>query len=152
MKFSADDFRRRYADMPDLELLSLRRDELSLTARQVYDAEMLRRGMDPAPAETASPGREKAPPELPAEPDPGMDAAAEQQEDEDLAPAAVYRSRSEAKDARERLQEAFIPTFLENDEMAADWTPSSALGSFRLLVPASYLAQAREILALPAIE
>jgi len=66
-----------------------------------------------------------------------LDADADQQEEEELAPAGIFRTRAEAKAARERLQAAFVPTFLENDD-----------GRFRLLVPGSYLALAREVLKL----
>jgi hypothetical protein len=39
MKFSADDFKRIYAEMPDEELRSLVRAELTEVARQCYDDE-----------------------------------------------------------------------------------------------------------------
>ena len=42
MKFSAEDFRRLYAEMPDEELRSLVRDELSEVARPRYDEELKR--------------------------------------------------------------------------------------------------------------
>lgn len=151
MKFTADDYRRGYAAMDDLELLSLRRDELSDIARQCYDVEIARRGIDAPPPEVSIPHADQVEESeaLPAEPEPGTGEDADEREEEELAPAGIFRKRGDAHAARERLQSAFIPTFLENDGLAGEWTPRSASGSFRLLVPASYLAQARDILSAP---
>jgi len=144
MKFSADDFKRLYAEMPDEELRSLAREELTEVARQCYDYELKRRGLEAKP-----PRRAIQPVVVPEEPerivpqseDPleeAIHAEVEQEEEEDLAPAAIFTSREEAKAARGRLQSAAIPAFLENDTQAA--------GGFRLLVAASYVDQAREVL------
>jgi hypothetical protein len=62
----------------------------------------------------------------------------EREEEEDLAPAAIFTSREEAKAAKGRLQSAAIPAFLEDDTLAG--------GGFRLLVAVSYVDQAREVL------
>jgi Putative prokaryotic signal transducing protein len=146
MKFTANDYRQSYSGMSDLELLSLRRDELSEEARQCYDVEMAKRGID-APADAAellpyevADSGEPAVPEL-------ADADAEQREEEELAPAGIFKRRGDAQAARTRLQSAFIPTFLEDDSLAAEWAGANPSGSFRLLVPASYLDKAREVLA-----
>jgi hypothetical protein len=92
MKFTAVDFTRLYADMPDDELRSLVREELSEVARPCYDAELARRGLlaakprravqpvaVPDEAEAVAPESEDVPEE-----------AVEQEEEEDLAPAAVF--------------------------------------------------------------
>ena len=170
MKFSADDFRRRYTDMPDAELLSLDRRELGDIARQCYDVERARRGFEPVAEGPEAPQQQLEPAEeAPAEPEPGLDADADQQEEEELAPAAIFRTRAEAKAARERLQAAFVPPSEKLAQNGASRAASSAEflscmaaregaplcallenddGRFRLLVPGSYLAQAREVLKL----
>ena len=136
VKLGADDFKLLYASMPDEELLSLARDELNPVARECYDAEMLRRSLTLA---EFHPEVERA--MTPAE-DPEEVAVipADEQEEEDLAAAALFPSREEAKAARGMVQAAGIPAFLENDSPAG----------YRLLVPASYVEQAREILSVPA--
>lgn len=140
MKFSADDFKRLYAEMPDEELRSLDRAELTDLARQCYDAELARRGLSAArprrlvqpivaveQPETMAPASEEV-----------SEAAVEREEEEDLAPAALFTSREEAKAARALLQSASVPAFLEDDTQSG--------GGFRLLVAASYVNQAREVL------
>jgi hypothetical protein len=139
MKFSADDFRTLYAEMPDEELRSLVRTELSDVARPCYDAELARRGLQAKPVArrpvqpiaTHAEPVEEAPEETAAE-------EVEREEEEDLAPAAIFSVREEAKAARALLQSAAIPAFLEDD--------GEASGGFRLLVAASYVGQAREVL------
>jgi hypothetical protein len=143
MKFSTDDFKHLYAEMPDDELRSLVRAELSDVARPCYDAELARRGLAVAP-----PRRPIQPlvvaedPEEPGENAPvageQLEEAAEQEEEEDLAPAAMFRSREEAKAAKAVLQSAAIPAFVEDDTLGG--------GGFRLLVAASYVDQAHEAL------
>ena len=50
MKVTAEDVQRRYASLPDEELLLLNRDDLTELARPCYDAELRRRGlMEPEP-------------------------------------------------------------------------------------------------------
>jgi hypothetical protein len=140
MKFSTDDFKRLYAEMPEEELRSLAREELTEAARQCYDTELKRRGL------TATPPRRtmqpvvvaEEPQEIAPEAEDPLEEAIEEQEEEDLAPAAIFKSREEAKAAKAMLQSAAIPAFLEDDTLAA--------GGFRLLVAASYAEQAREAL------
>jgi len=144
MRFSADDFKHLYEEMPDEELRSLDRNELNEVARQCFDAEMARRGFKKVEA------RRPAPPvaavEPPAEfvrerPRPLDDAAVEEvdaEADEDLAAAAVFDSREKAKAARARLQSAALPAFLEDDTASG--------GGFRLLVAVSYVEEARQVL------
>jgi len=142
MKFSADDFKRLYAEMPDEELRSLVRGELSEVARPCYDAELARRGLS-----AASPRRTVQPVVVPESPEPVapeseevLEAAVEQEEEEDLAPAAIFTSREEAKAAKARLQAAAIPAFLEDDTVSS--------GGFRLLVAGSDVKQAHETLGI----
>jgi hypothetical protein len=140
MKFSADDFKRIYAEMPDEELRSLVRAELTEVARQCYDAELQRRGLPAAPAWRASPPA--AAPKEPEEIAPVLEEvsaeAVQEQEEEDLAPAAIFTSREEAKTGRALLQSFAIPAFLEDDTLAS--------GGFRLLVAVSNADQARQAL------
>jgi len=140
MKFSVDDFKRLYAEMPDEELRSLDRNELTEVARQCYDAELARRGL-PAEATRRTP-QPIAAPEAPWETalasEDVPEAVVAREEEEDLAPAAIFTSRDDAKAARALLQSAAIPAFLEDDTLAG--------GGFRLLVAASYVAQAHEVL------
>ena len=144
MKFSADDFKRLYAEMPDEELRSLVREELTDVARPCYDAELARRRLPATPPRpalrpvvVAARPQEIAPePEDP--PEEAIQEEVERDEEEDLSPAAIFTSREEAKAARAVLQSAAIPAFLEDDTTAG--------GGFRLLVAASYVEQAREAL------
>jgi hypothetical protein len=46
VKVSADDFRKRYGDMPDGVLLALDRNDLVDRARECYDEEIARRGLE----------------------------------------------------------------------------------------------------------
>ncbi len=144
MKFSADDFKRLYAEMPDEELRSLVREELTEVARPCYDTELARRRLPATPPRrTIQPAAAVAPTEeiAPESEDPqeaAILADVEREEEEDLSPAAIFASREEAKTARAVLQSAAIPAFLEDDTTAG--------GGFRLLVAASYVEQAREAL------
>jgi hypothetical protein len=141
MKFSADEFKRLYAEMPDEELRSLVRGELTEVAQQCYDAELARRGLQATPLRrTIQPiVAAREPEDIAPESEEVLEQTIEQEEEEDLAPAAIFPSREEAKAAKVLLQSAAIPAFVEDDTLAA--------GGFRLLVAASYVEQAREVLA-----
>jgi hypothetical protein len=141
MKFSADEFKRLYAEMPDEELRSLVRGELTDVAQQCYDAELARRGLKATPLRrTIQPiVAAREPEDIAPESEEVLEQTIEQEEEEDLAPAAIFPSREEAKAAKVLLQSAAIPAFVEDDTLAA--------GGFRLLVAASYVEQAREVLA-----
>ena len=150
MRFSGQDFTEQYRGMSDSELLALERTELNEVARQCYDGELARRGLT---LETAPPPAEE-PESLPGDLPPDGDVMLEQPPgeavEEDLAPAAIYASRNEAQAARGLLQAAAIPAFLENAALGTDGAPRNPLGDWRLLVPASYLDEARELLSPPA--
>ena len=119
MEIDPDEFRRRYAELSDEGLLSIDREELTELARQYYDAEVALRGL-------------RSEPTNPMEGDP----------EEVLVPAATFLSLNEANLGRGLLQSADIPAFLEN-ELTSAWTGA---GGLRVMVPASYLEQAKEIL------
>jgi hypothetical protein len=140
MKFSADEFKRLYAEMPDEELRSLVRGELTDVAQQCYDAELARRGLQATPLRrTIQPiVAAREPEDIAPESEEVLEQTIEQEEEEDLAPAAIFPSREEAKAAKVLLQSAAIPAFVEDDTLAA--------GGFRLLVAASYVDGAHEVL------
>jgi len=142
MKFTADDFKHLYAEMPDEELRSLVREELSEVARPVYDAELARRGLTarrlPVQPIVTHDEPAAAAPEWDEPSEEAAEEDVEREEEEDLAPAAIFSGREEAKAARALLQAAAIPAFMEDDTEAG--------GGFRLLVAASDVEQAREAL------
>ena len=141
MKFSADDFRRLYAEMPDEELRSLVKEELTAVARQCYDEEVKRRGLPAAGAVRRAVRPVPRPAVVAPEPEPMQPVDPEetdQEAEEDLAAAGIFSSREEARAAKARLQSSAIPAFLEDDTHAG--------GGFRLLVAISYVAEAREVL------
>ena len=118
-----DDFRRRYAELSDEALLELERDDLIDLARDCYDAELARRGLR---------RNSSSPP------------ATEVQDYGELVEAAIFSSASEADLARALLKSANIPCYLENELGGKDYL--RAIEGFRLVVPASLLESAREIL------
>jgi len=125
LQIEPDEFRRRYAELSDDALLAIDRKDLTDVARGYYDAEVGLRGID-SPVASGQP-----------EPSP----------DPELVPAATFLSAHEAELGRELLRGADIPAYLEN-ELTATWTGA---GGLRLMVPASFLEQAKEILEAPPI-
>jgi Putative prokaryotic signal transducing protein len=114
------ELRQRYADLSDGGLLSIDRSDLTELARQYYDAEVCGRGLQNDPAITAE----------------------ETTEGEKLVPVATFVSFEEANLGRALLESADIPATFEN-ELSPTWT---GVGGLRLMVPASFLDQAEEIL------
>jgi hypothetical protein len=97
----------------------VKREELVDVARECYDAEVARRGLESEAAGAVEDDR----------------AAGEVA---DLVEVAAFPSGQEANLARTLLDSAAIPCFLESERVALDGA--------RLLVPAAYLEQAREVL------
>ena len=132
MHAMADDFRSRYDSLSDEALLAENREELVDLARECLDGEMARRGLappatepEPKPAENLAPGDE-------------------------LVPVADFLSREEGDLARGLLESAGIPCgHASGQTTGTDW---SMTGSLRLLVPARFLDQARELLESPVSE
>jgi len=124
MEVTPDDFRKHFELLSDAALLDINRDELVESAKQCYDAEVARRGMN-GPAEEL-PAAEPAPT---AEPEGGP-----------MVLIATYIIPEEASFARGLLQSAQIPFLMENE--------LAPLGGFQiqLMVPRDYEADAREIL------
>jgi PhnB protein len=116
MKVSAEDFRRQYAGLSDEALLDIDRRELVDLARQCYDQELARRNLK---------GTAPAPA--------AVHAPQAHEEPGDLAVVRTYQNAEEAKLAREMLRGAGIRAHL-------------ATGGLALLVPASTLEEAHELL------
>ena len=125
MKVDENDFRQRYAELSDEGLLSIDPEELVDSARPCYDEELARRGLQ-------------------AEHDVGEDPG---DLDDELVSAATFLFPDEAGIARALLRSAEILCYLANEHtLTAVWTWSYALGGLRLMVPASRLEHAQEIL------
>jgi hypothetical protein len=123
LEIDPEEVRRGYAELSDEGLLSINREDLTELAQPCYDAEVASRGLhsESAKQPEASPNAR-----------PG----------EDLVPVATFLALHEADLGRALLQSADIPAYLEN-ELSSAWTGS---GGLRLMVPASFLEQAQEIL------
>lgn len=125
MEVSLDDFRRHFELLSDAALLETNREELVESARECYDEEVARRGLNsPSEEETAAEP-------VPHQANPG----------EELVAIATFNIPDDANLARGLLQSAEIPYHLENEYLA--------LGAFqlRLLVPAAFEQEALEVLA-----
>jgi Putative prokaryotic signal transducing protein len=118
LQIEPEEFRRQYAELSDEGLLSINRSDLTELARQYYDAEVAQRRLHSD------------------SPDPTETATP----DEELVVAETFLSLTEARLGRGLLRSAGIPVYLDN-ELTSRWT-----GGLRLLVPASFLEQAKEIL------
>lgn len=125
MQISLDDFRRHFELLSDEALLETNREELVDTAKQCYDLEIARRGLNQTHAET---GEGEAP------------AVAEVSNDERLVEIAQFIIPDEANLARGLLESAGIPYSMNNE-----YSPLGGI-DLRLLVPASYEEQALEVL------
>jgi Putative prokaryotic signal transducing protein len=124
MEVSLDDFRRHFELLSDAALLETNREELIDAARECFDEEVARRGLNSTGEEEAA--AETAPqPTNPAE---------------ELVVIATFSIPEDANLARGLLRSAEIPFHLENEYVA--------LGGFqlRLLVPAAFEEEAREVL------
>lgn len=120
MEIDPETFRQQYDELSDEALLSINRNDLIELAQQCYDAEVAHRGLQP---EQASPD--------------------EAHEEEALVPIASFVLLEEANLGRALLRSADIPASLDN-ELTAKWT--GAGGGLRLMVPTSFVKQAKEIL------
>ncbi|MBZ5619606.1 MAG: DUF2007 domain-containing protein [Acidobacteriia bacterium] len=131
MDVTTDDFRRHYAELSDAGLLSVNREQLSDTARQVYDAEVAGRGLK-IEAQPESP---------PVAPD------HEKHPDEELVQIATFAFPNDAKFARAELEAEGIPCYMGNERtLDVDWFLTNVLGGYKLSVPAADAERARAIL------
>lgn len=125
MKVDESDFRRRYAELSDEGLLSIHREELVDAARQCYDEELARRGLQREQEAGQEPG----------------------DIEDEFVSAATFLFPDEAGVARALLRSVDILCYLENEHtLSAVWTWSVALGWFRLMVPRSRIELVHEIL------
>jgi hypothetical protein len=119
LEISPDTFRQQYDELSDEALLSIDRKDLIEVAREYYDAEVARRGLQ----------SEEATPEA-------ADAK------EALVTVETFLSLEEAGLGRALLRSAEIPAYLENELTSY----ATGAGGLRLMVPPAYLEQAKEIL------
>lgn len=134
MKVTAEDFRRRYADLSDEGLLAIDPNDLTDVARKVYDEELARRGLA---EEARAPEAKALAEELPLPPD--------------LVPLAKFNSVEDAEAARAMLEDEGITARLETDfpHLVSDDDPDSGC---RLLISPDERAAALEILFPPISE
>jgi hypothetical protein len=124
-----EDFRQHFEVLSDATLLSTNRDDLVEAAQTVYDQEIARRGLDkPAVADHA---------EHASEADDAAPVEAEQTT-EALVSVGSFTIIDEARLARGLLHDAGIPCGLATDK--------AALGILELMVPASHMEAALEVL------
>lgn len=125
MQISLEDFRRHFEILSDDALLATNREDLVDMAKQCYDVEVARRGLN-APSGEAVEGEAPTP----------EDAAA----DDHFVEIANFNIPDEANFARGLLESAGIPYSLQNE-----YSPLGGI-DLRLMVPASLEEQALEIL------
>jgi len=125
VKLTSEDYQRHYRTLSDGELLDIDRRELVDAARVAYDHEIDRRGL-------ATPTIERP------------DRIEEYGVVGELVEAGVFSSLEEANVARGILESAEIP--VELDRGSARVTGPATPGSLRLMVPASCVEEARDLL------
>lgn len=133
MKITADDFRKRYAEMADAELLSLDRSELVDVARECYDKEIAKRRLHRRSAAPVDPED--------GEPDAGLPDADE--EIEEPVSAGLFRYPEAATMARALLRSEQIPCFLDAEHLV--YLEVGRMGA-HVMVPSAFLDRARELL------
>jgi hypothetical protein len=133
MKLTAEDYRQSYRALSDEEFLAINRDELVEVARRCYDAELKRRQLEsPVPTEE-TPEQDEGPRETPPMP-----------EGEEVVQAALVTSLERATYAQQMLMDADIPCEINQ----RPYIPFRyAHGAIALMVPASCVEMARELLA-----
>ncbi len=135
MQVDPEDFRRRFEDLSDDALLAVNRGELVSVAQHLLDAELEKRGLA-----AVAPGAETAGEAV---------AEASPNPTEELAVADEFTSDQELAFARSLLRSADIPCYTDADFAVG---AMGSTGGLRLLVPASLLEQAQEILDAPLSE
>ncbi|HEV8040430.1 MAG TPA: DUF2007 domain-containing protein [Bryobacteraceae bacterium] len=118
LEIDPEQLRRQYAELSDEGLLSIDRNDLTELAQHCYDAEVASRGFDTESSQEA------------------------EQPDEELVLVETFLSAEDANLGRALLHSAEIPAYLEN-ELSSAWTGA---GGLRLMVPTSFLEQAKEVL------
>ncbi len=140
MKIDLGELQRHYSSLTDRALLALRREDLTDSAQQVYDAEIASRGLRSRVI------RKDAEPEHHDLIEEDLDDLGETHhlsiEDvpwaSDAVPVHVFQYAPEAEDARNILEEAGIPCALAGEDTQAF--------RFNLMVPKASLADAERML------
>ena len=129
MHGNTEEFKRKFRELTDDALLEVDRGDLIESARQCYDEELASRSLTPPQPEPAEPAAPSGPVD-------------------ELVPVGVFLYAQDANIAQSVLESAEIPCF-QPDRRTLDVDPALAvpLGGRRLLVPASRVEQARELLA-----
>jgi hypothetical protein len=127
VKGKAEDFRRFYADLSDEALSTLDTADLTDLARQCYEAEMAARQLVHAAPLVQAPTEEL---------EPALD--------EELVVASIYLHLGDALFARSLLEAEGVPAHLANEYGGLR---TAGIDGLRLMVPASMLDQAREVLS-----
>jgi hypothetical protein len=124
VEVSLEDFRRHFEILSDEALLATNREELVEIARDCYDEEVSRRGLDSGEAEATE--------ELSEQPADVVD---------EMVLIATFGYPEEANMARGLLESASIPSQIRNE--------LAAVGGFeaKLMVPASFEEHALEVLS-----
>jgi hypothetical protein len=119
LDIAPETFRQQYEELTDEALLSINRNDLIEIAQQYYDAEVGRRGLHL-----------------------DQPAVLEAKPEDAMVPVGTFLSLEEASLGGALLRSADIPAYLES-ELTSTWTGP---GGLRLVVPASFVEQAEEIL------
>lgn len=127
MDINPQEIRQRFAELSDDALLAVERDDLTDVAQQIYDTELEERGL------------------LSEEPDADSESAKAPDPDfkeEELVQIATFLDFHDAQMAVNLLRSAELSVSVEN-EMGGAY---SGVGAMRVMVPASQVEQAEEIL------
>ncbi len=133
MALSAEDFRQHFDMLSDDALLATKRADLVPLAQTVYDEELTARGLNIDDEVSGEVVIEATGPKEGDEPAP-----------EDIVSVGEFTVIEEARIALGLLQSAEIPSGLANDKMS--------LGVLHLMVPASYVDAALEVLGMEISE
>lgn len=134
MKITPDELKQAYAKMSDEELLSMKGQDLTDVARQCYEEEVRRRGVEAldhsAAATAAAPGEEGGA----------------------WVSAGTFRFIDEAQIVLALLQSAGVPSELDNDSGDLLWLGTAAYTTSRVLVPEQFLEDAHALIESRAAE
>jgi hypothetical protein len=132
VKATAEDFRRHFALLSDEALLEVHRDDLVDVAQSCYDQEVSERKLNAdeegVPEEPSGESADQL----------GKEPAGEPSDVGALVSIASFTTGDEAGLARGLLTSAGIPCFLENEK--------AALGALHLMVPATLVEEALQVL------
>lgn len=125
MEISAEDLKRQYRSMSEGELLAIDPDELTEVARKAHAAEMERRGLDAAEADSHT------------------EAELEEETGERWLSAGIFRFEEEIRALLPVLRHSGIQAEIETDPDDLLWMGANTYPANRLLVPEAQLHDAR---------